>query len=191
MDSQPTTAFPWHPPYPGAAASNRQSESHVPAPSLSQLVPATTDHNAVARKTQTEPGPNKYLPRLPTLAALAGKNMAINADSAVMEIWEGVVLKVDIDAQWMDVTLEAKTSQIPPHTGRIDLEWVSNQDLDILRAGAVFYLTLYKQTLQGTIRNAQELRFRRRPGWSKDQMDIVAKDAAAIAGKLKPRPRSE
>jgi hypothetical protein len=181
-NNRPTTAYPWKPPGVGAG---------VPSPNISQLLPATTEHNSTNKMALTQPGPTRHLPRVPTLAALAGRPLGISADSAVMEIWEGVVLNVDFDARWMDVTLEAKTTQIPLHTGRIDLEWVTDQDMDLLRPGAVFYLTLYRQSIQGTIRNAQELRFRRRPGWSKEQLDKVAHDAAAISGKLKARPVSE
>jgi hypothetical protein len=91
---------------------------------------------------------------------------SISADSTPMQIWEGTVLKIDRSAGVMHVVLEAKIGQMPRHTGEIGLEWVAEQDEDLLRPGAVFYLTLFKSTQRGSVRNSQELRFRRRPSWS-------------------------
>jgi hypothetical protein len=66
----------------------------------------------------------------------------------------------------MRVSLEAKMVPIPRHQAEIDLEWVAEQDQDLVRPGAIFYLTLFKRTKRGSVENAQELRFRRRPAWS-------------------------
>jgi hypothetical protein len=124
------------------------------------------------------------------MAALAAKQIQPRPDSAVLEIWEGTVLQVDFPEKVMQVTLDAKTSEIPRHTAQIALEWVTDQDMDLVRPGAVFYLSLFKQTRQGTIYNSQELRFRRRPGWSKQQLERVSQDAEALSQKIKARPLS-
>ena len=91
----------------------------------------------------------------------------------------------------MTVFLDAKMGQIARHTGEIDLEWVSEQDADLVRPGAVFYLTLFKRTSRGSIQNAQELRFRRRPSWSAAQMRQLERDAAMIRSKMKEAPFAE
>ena len=108
-----------------------------------------------------------------------------------LQIWEGTVVTIDLDAGVMHVLLDAKIGQVPQHTGDIDLEWVHDQDLDLLRPGAVFYLTLFKRTKRGTIENAQELRFRRRPSWSMAQLKMIDTEAEMLLSKMKPRPTSE
>ena len=63
-----------------------------------------------------------------------------------LQIWEGTVLDINRAAGVMQVLLDAKIGQMPRHTGEIDLEWVDDQDQDLVRPGAVFYLTLFKRT---------------------------------------------
>jgi hypothetical protein len=75
--------------------------------------------------------------------------------------------------------------------GEIDLEWVAEQDQDLVRPGAVFYLTLFKRTTRGSVENAQELRFRRRPAWSTAQLRRVEQEAAMLLSKMKPLPTCE
>lgn len=113
------------------------------------------------------------------------------ADSTPLQIWEGTVLKVDHAAGGMHVLLDAKMGQVPRHTAEIDLEWVSEQDEDLVRPGAVFYLTLFKRTKRGSIENSQELRFRRRPSWSSSQLKCIDEDASKLVAKMKALPLAE
>lgn len=110
------------------------------------------------------------------------------ADAVVLQLWEGRVLSVDADTQSMRALLTAKMGQVPDHSAQFELQWVSDQDLDLVKPGAVFYLTLYKQILRGSIRNSQELRFRRRPSWSQHQIMQIQAEAQALVSKMKPRP---
>lgn len=116
----------------------------------------------------------------------------ISADSMPLQIWEGVVSEVNIETSIMHVMLNAKIGQMPRHTGEIDLEWVSDQDKELVRPGAVFYLTLFKRTKRGgSIENSQELRFRRRPSWTASQLKQVKEDAGVLHSKMKSLPTSE
>ena len=114
-----------------------------------------------------------------------------SADTTPLQIWEGTVVEVDNPARVMRVSLEAKLVPIPRHMGEIDLEWVAEQDQDLVRPGAVFYLTLYKRTKRGSVENAQELRFRRRPAWSSGQLRQIEQDADMLLAKMKPLPTWE
>lgn len=111
----------------------------------------------------------------------------ININASPMQIWEGTVLEVDSVAGVMQVLLNAKMVPMPEHTGEIELEWVAEQDKELVRPGAVFYLTLFKRS-NPSIENAQELRFRRRPAWSADQIKQIKTDAAMIISKMKALP---
>ena len=111
----------------------------------------------------------------------------VTADSTPLQVWEGTVLEVDHAARVMQVLLDAKIGQMPRHTGEIDLDSVSPQDQDLVRPGAVFYLTLYKRTIP-SVENIQELRFRRRPSWSAAQLIQIERDASMFLSKMKGLP---
>ena len=129
--------------------------------------------------------PREFLPPSKTLPPTA------SADSTPLQIWEGTVIEVDNNSRVMRVSLDSKMGDIPRHMGEIDLEWVAEQDQDLVRPGAVFYLTLFKRTKRGSVENAQELRFRRRPAWSTAQLRQVEQEAAMLLSKMKPLPRCE
>jgi len=105
--------------------------------------------------------------------------------TAVIQIWEGKVLSIDKEAGAMEVKLSAKIGSTPDHSAEISLQWVAPQDMDLVKPGAIFYWTLYKETKRGTIRNSQELRFRRLPSWSKIQLAQIKSDAKKLAKKIK------
>jgi hypothetical protein len=135
--------------------------------------------------------PQRPLRRVTTIAALASQRISVAVDSAALQIWEGTVTAVDFDTRMMDVLLTAKMTAEVPHTAGISLEWVTPQDMDLVRPGAVFYLTLFKKTRKGSIQNSQELRFRRRPSWSRRQIELVRDEAELLARKMVPRPLAE
>lgn len=118
------------------------------------------------------------------------KILPVSANSTPLQIWEGTIVEVDHATGIMQVLLDAKMGQIPRHTGEIELKWVDEQDQDLVRPGAVFYLTLF-QRIKPSIENAQELRFRRRPAWSASQIEQIERDAIMLGSKMKPRPVAE
>lgn len=119
-----------------------------------------------------------------------GVALEVNPDSTPLQIWEGTVVDVDRDVGVMRVLLDAKIGQMPRHSGDIELDSVSPQDQDLVKPGAVFYLTLYKRSVP-SVENIQELRFRRRPSWSAIQLNRIEKDAAMFLSKMKVSPSAE
>lgn len=114
------------------------------------------------------------------------------ANTAVIQVWEGTVLGSLPDSDAMSVKLVAKMGELPEHTAEIDIEWVQEQDRDLVVPGAIFYLTLYKLTRHGgTVVNSQELRFRRRPNWTPKQVEQIHDIAAAVLSKAQRRPLAE
>jgi hypothetical protein len=127
------------------------------------------------------PRPEYYAP---TIAA--AQTESASADAAVIQVWEGTVLSVDRENKSMVAKLHAKIGAIADHSGEINLEWVADQDVDLVCPGAVFYLTLYKKRRKGgTIENSQELRFRRRPSWSRQQIASIETIAERLLSKLR------
>jgi len=104
-------------------------------------------------------------------------------DSKPIQIWEGVVLSVDRNG--MDVRLNAKLARLPEHTATIALEWIHDQDRDLARPGAIFYLTVFRKLSRGSVQNAQEIRFRRLPNWSNSDVLKVRAAASALAARMK------
>ena len=114
------------------------------------------------------------------------------SDTAPLQIWEGTVLNVNSEDNVMNVLLNAQMGQMPRHTADIDFEWVSNQDMELVRPGAIFYLTLYKRTkMGGSIENTQELRFRRRPSWSPMELKRIDEKASTLLSKMTALPTAE
>lgn len=141
----------------------------------SELTPVTFDIDEAPQKSFEPP-------------VVGGRRPSdVSANSTPLQIWEGTVVEVDRTAGTMQVLLDAKMGQMPQHTAEIDLEWVDDQDKDLVCPGAVFYLTLFKRT-KPSVENAQELRFRRRPSWSASQIEQIKHEAAALRSKIRAAP---
>lgn len=116
--------------------------------------------------------------RVPAISRVS--KVSEGALATVLQIWEGTVIAVDAEKQVMSVKLTDRAGEIPTHTGDIDLEWVAPQDADLVKPGAVFYWTIYKETKLGTVKNSEEIQFRRLPNWTKKQVEQLYEDADAL-----------
>lgn len=137
----------------------------------------------------------KNVPTTPEKTDLSSANAASFRGRQVMpstmpvQLWEGVVKALDASSLAMQVILTDKLGGLEDHAAEISLEWVSDQDKDLIRPGAVFYLTLYKEISPGgTCRNSQELRFRRLPNWTKREVEAVSVEASSLLGQFRPKP---
>lgn len=65
---------------------------------------------------------------------------------------------------------------------------VHEQDHELVRPGAVFYLTMYRQFVRGTIAHGEELRFRRLPSWTKAQLERINRAADKVGNNIVARP---
>jgi len=186
MSLQVTTAEPWR--FKRDRFADISQEVHsLPLPSRALEV---TTVPPVALKNATNKTIASVPKRVETIAALASRAIDTSPNSVELEVWEGVVLGLDPSKKYMKVKLEAKSQSIESHTAEISMDRVPEQDLDLVRPGAIFYLSLFDQTTKGTVRNSQELRFRRRPDWSSQQIKRIQADAKALAGKMRARPAS-
>ena len=109
---------------------------------------------------------------------------AVAVDSKPIQIWEGVVLALDAPLSVMHVRLNAKIGKIPEHTATVDLEWVHEQDRELMKVGAVFYLTVFRKLSRGSVQNSQEIRFRRLPSWSNADVRRLHSAADALASTM-------
>jgi hypothetical protein len=137
------------------------------------------------------PSFGRLAPSIEALGASIKQHVIRDTDvqTVPLQVWEGRVVSVDLESQTMEVFLSSTLGGYEAHTGDIDLQWVSEQDKDLVIPGAVFYLTLFKRSKRGTVENSQELRFRRQPNWSKPQLALISKGADALLAKM-GTPRS-
>jgi len=105
--------------------------------------------------------------------------------ATVSAIWEGVV--VSIKDNEMHVRLTDRQGILPAHSADVSLDFVHDQDVELVKPGAVFYWTLYRAQRRGAISATQEIRFRRLPNWTKAQIKKVYEDADELASKFKTR----
>lgn len=109
-----------------------------------------------------------------------------------LQLWEGRVQKLNDSAYSFDAFLVDKTGSSEDHVIELSLEWVSEQDKELVKPGAIFYLSLYKTvTPGGTIRNSEEVRFRRLPAWSNKQIAKAYEQGAALFIGAKRKPIAE
>jgi len=91
--------------------------------------------------------------------------------ASIIQMWECTVLEIDDITNSIRALMQAKIGDVDDHVADVDLEWVSPQDLELVKPGAVFYLTLSRTwTRSRSIRNSQEVRFRRVPAWTADEV---------------------
>ena len=115
----------------------------------------------------------------------AMKSVNEGAMASVIHIWEGIVRSVDLARNVMTVKLVDRSGLTVEHSADIDLQWVTPQDYELLKEGAVFYWTLFKETKRGSISNSQEIRFRRLPSWNRTQLATVWREAGELSAKFK------
>lgn len=116
------------------------------------------------------------------------KDRAVEPWTAPLQTWEGRVLYVDHEQKAMDVMLVDKSGRLPDHNARMSLEWVTDQDQELVKQGAIFYLMLYKEKNRGSLKNSQELRFRRLPNWSRSQITKIHCEAEKLLPFFSDKP---
>lgn len=96
-----------------------------------------------------------------------------------LQKWEGVVLEVREDfflARLVDLT-----QQSPDEEAEFPIEEVSQEDLDLLQPGAVFYWNIgYLDKRSGQRTRASVIRFRRLPVWTQEEIESATREAKRI-----------
>lgn len=141
--------------------------------------PRTTQGNA-----EKMGGTKSALRKVGIAPVEAARRPAPGVHSIPIQIWEGTVIDVDCKAGTIEAMLDAKLGSLPRHAATIAFDWIPAQDYPLVAPGAVFYLTLYRETERSSIRNAQEIRFRRLPSWSKAHLKRISNDAALFLGNI-------
>lgn len=103
----------------------------------------------------------------------------VNSDIALQK-WEGYVL--EISAENFTARLTDLTAQGAKEDAEFNISELSQDDLSLLEQGAVFYWTIGRQTdSTNRQRMVSEIRFRRLPNWTEDELTQAALEANKLA----------
>ena len=170
-----------------AAATNTSTVSALPLTGEIGLRVRPSEGTAAASHSSAEGAASSYCESdfeviSPVPVPYTANTVAV--DSKPIQIWEGVVLALDPELSVMHVRLNAKIGKIPEHSATVSLEWVHDQDRELIKLGAIFYLTVFRKLSRGSVQNAQEIRFRRLPSWSNADVRRLRTAADALASTM-------
>jgi hypothetical protein len=119
---------------------------------------------------------------VPEVLASIARSQLVSPSRSRFELlqqWEGTVVAVGEDS--FEVTLKDLTTQSnPEESAELLLEDVGEGDRQLLEPGAVFYWSVgYEDTPRGRERKSI-IRFRRLPGWGKQQLMAVRNRTAEL-----------
>lgn len=110
------------------------------------------------------------------------KPLVIDEPGIVLQDWEGCVVNVNADtftARLLDRTRNAK---IDTEIAEIPLDEVDMGDRDLLRDGAIFYLTIRRRlTPTGRHEVGSQIVFRRLPAWHRSSLDRIEAEATKLS----------
>jgi len=99
----------------------------------------------------------------------------------LLQSWEGLV--ENVTKEEFTASLQDKTTPLNPGEGvEISLGEVSDEDLSLVRPGAVFYWSIGYEDSPGFPRQrVSRIRFRRLPGWTHQEVMIAEEKAKEFA----------
>lgn len=110
---------------------------------------------------------------LPRIAAVPSQKFK------VLRKWEGRVMSVNCDS--FTAALVDLAGAEPREEAEFALEEISEEDLKLVRAGAVFYWSIgTRVTRAGQRLNESVIRFRRLPAWSALELTIAKQEARGL-----------
>jgi hypothetical protein len=94
----------------------------------------------------------------------------------VRQQWEGIVTSVDRD-EFSVVLRDVIRRNAPEFEAVLSIEEISEDDLPLLKEGAVLYWTIGYKTRAGTTERVSTIRLRRLPAWSRSDLERVQRQA--------------
>lgn len=113
------------------------------------------------------------------LARLAGPRLP-QAEFQVLQQWEGEVTAISRDRFTAIIRDRTNRSQ-PDEEVELPVEEVSPDDRALLELGAVFYWNIGRErTAYGQVKRVSEIRFRRLPMWTKQDLRAIESEAKEL-----------
>jgi hypothetical protein len=102
----------------------------------------------------------------------------------VLQQWEGIIVSIDgqeFEARLHDLTKPSNSEEI----ATFSLKEISQADRALVAPGAVFYWTIgYEMREGGQITNVSEIRCRRTPPWSEQELKTIKEKASKLYQQL-------
>ncbi|GMU60013.1 MAG: hypothetical protein AMXMBFR34_17760 [Myxococcaceae bacterium] len=164
-------------PAPTASLRTRTSADWLPAANAAVLSAVGTPASRATGTEDVQPNPAPAV-----VARLATSPYRVSSPTRfdLRQQWEGIVAAVSGDtftATLKDLTDPAVTEE----SAELFLEDVGESDRNLVEPGAVFYWSVgYEDTPRGRERKSI-IRFRRLPGWSRQQLNSVKEKTAELS----------
>jgi len=97
----------------------------------------------------------------------------------VRQQWEGVVTSMG-DDEFSVVLRDVSRAEASEYEAVLSKEEISEDDLPLLKAGAVLYWTIGYKTRAGTRERVSTIRLRRLPAWSRADIERVKRQAGEL-----------
>jgi len=87
--------------------------------------------------------------------------------------WEGIVSEIFEEEGSFSATLTDLNNGGPKEEVTLSFEEVSEEDMPLLKLGAIFYWNIGYEKLHGQVKKASIIRFKRLPEWTKKDWDQI------------------
>ncbi|MCB0566867.1 MAG: hypothetical protein KDD01_21065 [Phaeodactylibacter sp.] len=87
--------------------------------------------------------------------------------------WEGIVSEVFEEEGSFSAILTGLNNGGPKEEVTLSFEEVSEEDMPLLKPGAIFYWNIGYEKLHGQVKKASIIRFKRLPEWTKKDWDQI------------------
>jgi hypothetical protein len=170
-----------------AASTNTLSVRHsAPPPNVIVAKPTTTRPGVAATTMRNEPRSSTAVEEQRDVPI---GNVVRRPDPTpldywfdVRQQWEGVVTSVGGDAgdEFTVVLRDVSHADAPEYEAVLSMEEISEDDLPLLKEGAVLYWTIGYKTRAGTRERVSTIRLRRLPAWSRADIKRVQRRAQEL-----------
>jgi hypothetical protein len=152
------------------------AQNALPRVELEEPVPIGTD-----RLSKVDASASVRAERIPAIAALAVPASAPpDARQRLVQTFLGEVIEVTAN-EFVAILKDQTDPRRPDERVEVSIDEVDEEDQSLLAPGAVFYWLILDEVRRGTRLTVTDLRFRRLPIWSKNELADVHRRGAERA----------
>ena len=130
-----------------------------------------------ALRAEVSPLRERVVERVTEQVQLPTQPSPPEARQKVLQAWLGVVSELVDEKEFVSVVKDQSDPTRPDERITIDIDEVDPQDRKFLTKGAVFYWYIFEEFRKGTRRIVYDLRFRRVPAWSENDLTDIRQRA--------------
>ena len=144
------------------------------------------DSSGITLLDKSKTGPVFDRPIRPLKHAIVPVFKPLPGTFKLLQLWEGRVIEVG-EKEFTSVISDRTNPEFPEEQVTIDFEEVTEDDIPLVKPGAVFYWSIGYSDKPGSPRvRESRIRFRRLPPWTQKEFDRVQKTAKNLEDIFKP-----